>query len=71
MVNISRLVRGDLGGFTNERKWRTRDEAAFFKELAPRCVGGVFSSFNGAFDRLYTGKRVAENQYLWRSIVRS
>ena len=68
---MSRLVRGDLGGFANERKRRARDEAAFLKELAPCRVGGVFSWFNGAFDKLYTGKRVVEDQYFWRSIARS
>ena len=60
MVNIPGLVRGDLGGFTNEESG-ARDEAVFFEEFAPCRIGGVFSWFKGAFDQLDTGKRMPEH----------
>ena len=60
MVHIPRLVRGDLGGFTNEESG-ARDEAVFFEELAPYRVGGVFSWFKGALYQLDTGKWMPEH----------
>jgi hypothetical protein len=54
-----------------QSKKAVRARRGRFKELAPCRVGGVFSWFNGAFEKLYTDKRVVEDQYFWRSIARS
>jgi hypothetical protein len=71
MVNMPRLVRGDLGGFTIKESDARATSPLSSKSSRRAVLAGVFSWFNGAFDKLYPGKRVVENQYFWRSIARS